>query len=50
MGFLWFFKAMSAFKLNEGIILTLEQTEELKIKGKKIRIMPFLTWALEYNK
>ncbi len=42
--------AMSTFKLNEGIILTFEQTDELNMDGKKIRIIPLLKWALEENK
>ncbi len=42
-------EAMNAFKLNEGIILTFEQTDELKIGGKSIRIIPLLKWALEEN-
>jgi len=39
--------AMKTFKLNEGIILTFEQTDELTIEGKKIRIKPFFKWATE---
>jgi len=42
--------AMNAFKLQEGTILTFEQTEELTIKGKKIKILPVPKWALEENK
>src|SRR3989344_4135119 len=35
-------EAMHTFKLNEGIILTFEQTDEFKIDGKKITIIPLL--------
>lgn len=42
--------AMNTFKLNEGIILTYEQIDELKIDRKKIRILPVLKWAIEENK
>jgi predicted AAA+ superfamily ATPase len=38
--------AMAAFKLNEGLILTMEQTEELKIEGRKIKILPVHRWLL----
>ena len=41
--------AMNAFKLNEGIMLTFEQTDEIEIEGKKIRVLPLLKWALEEN-
>ena len=40
-------EAMNAFKLDEGMILTLEQTDEFKSEGKKIRVMPVLKWVLE---
>ncbi len=36
--------AMNAFKLKEGLILTFEQTEELEMEGKKIRILPAFRW------
>ncbi|MFH0876262.1 MAG: ATP-binding protein [archaeon] len=39
-----------AFRLESGLILTCEQTDELIIKGKKIKIMPVLKWMLEANK
>jgi len=42
--------AMNAFNLHEGTILTFEQTDELKIDGKKIRVMPLLRWALEEDR
>lgn len=37
-------EAMDACKLKEGMILTLEQTEELTVNGKKIRILPAVRW------
>lgn len=40
-------EAMNYFKLKEGIILTFEQTEELKIEGKKIKILPVFRWMSE---
>ncbi|MEK6967582.1 MAG: ATP-binding protein [Nanoarchaeota archaeon] len=39
--------AMEKFKLPEGLILTLEQTEEIMYKGKKIRVLPVSRWILE---
>ncbi len=41
--------AMNTFKLNEGIILTCEESDELMIGGKKIKIMPVLKWLIERN-
>ena len=40
-------EAMSEFKLKEGLILTQEQEEGLRIKGKKIKVMPAWKWLLE---
>jgi predicted AAA+ superfamily ATPase len=40
-------EAMHKFKLKEGLILTLEQEEEINIEGKKIRVMPAWKWLLE---
>ena len=37
-------EAMNIFKLKEGLILTFEQTDELKIEGKTIKIMPLYKW------
>lgn len=42
-------EAINYFKLKEGIILTLEQTEDLIIDKKKIKIMPVFKWLLEKN-
>ncbi len=39
--------AMNFFKLKEGLILTFEQTEELEIKGKKIKVLPIFRWMSE---
>jgi hypothetical protein len=40
-------EAMSMFKLKEGLILTLDQEEEMKIKDKKIIIQPVWKWLLK---
>lgn len=42
-------QAINTYNLKEGIILTFEQLEELKVDGKKIRVLPFLNWVLENN-
>jgi len=39
--------AMDSFKLKEGLLLTFEQTEELEIKGKKIKILPVFRWMAQ---
>jgi hypothetical protein len=39
-------EAMEKFKLKEGLILTLEQEEDLKVKGKKVKVMPVWKWLL----
>lgn len=39
-------EVMDKFKLKEGIILTYEQENEIKIKSKKIKIMPVWKWLL----
>ena len=39
-------EAMEKFKLEEGLILTYDQEEELKIKDKKIKIIPVWKWLL----
>ena len=41
---------MREFKLKEGIILTYEQEEEIKIDNKLIKILPVWKWLLEYEK
>ncbi len=41
--------AMNSFKLDEGIVLTFEQTDEFNADGKKIRVIPMLKWAIEEN-
>ena len=41
-------EAMDKFKLKEGLILTLEQTDDFKIEGKKIKIMPVIRWMSEH--
>ncbi len=42
--------AMNTFRLPEGIVLTFEQTEDIRRDGKSIRVMPALKWALEGNR
>ena len=37
---------MQAFKLKHGIIITLEQEQELDIKGYKIDVVPISKWLL----
>ena len=40
-------KAMNFFKLKEGLLLTLTQTDELVIDGKQIHVRPAWRWAKE---
>ncbi len=40
-------EAMKKFKLKEGLLLTYDQEEEIKQKGKKIAIKPVWKWLLE---
>jgi len=40
-------EAMNKFKLKESMILTHEQEEELKIKGKKIIVLPVWRWLIK---
>jgi hypothetical protein len=42
-------EAMNKFKLKKGVVLTHEQEEELKINGKKIKILPAWKWMLGFN-
>jgi hypothetical protein len=39
--------AMNEFKLSKGLLLTFEQTDEITVNGKKIRVIPVLKWATE---
>lgn len=39
-------EAMSEFKLTTGLILTQEQEDELRIKGKTIKVLPVWKWLL----
>jgi len=39
-------EAMEEYKLKEGLILTNNQEEEIRIKDKKIKIMPVWKWLL----
>ena len=40
-------EAMNTFKIKEGLILTFEQSEELIINGKMIRVLPVLRWMVQ---
>src|SRR3989344_549626 len=40
-------EAMKKLKIKKGLILTLEQEEELNLSGKKISIKPVWKWLLE---
>ncbi|MEM3374113.1 MAG: ATP-binding protein [Candidatus Woesearchaeota archaeon] len=37
-------EAMNFFNIEEGLIITLEQYDVLKINNKKIKIIPFIKW------
>ncbi|MBI3413099.1 MAG: ATP-binding protein [Candidatus Aenigmarchaeota archaeon] len=41
--------AMEKFRLNKGLILTMEQEEEITVKGKKIRVLPVSKWLLGFD-
>ena len=41
------FYAMTAYQLKEGLILTEDENERLKIKDKTIIIMPVWRWMLQ---
>ncbi|HIH42432.1 TPA: ATP-binding protein [Candidatus Woesearchaeota archaeon] len=38
--------ALDKFNLNEGLILTFNQDDELKVDGKKIKVLPVWKWIL----
>ncbi|MDP2749864.1 MAG: ATP-binding protein [Nanoarchaeota archaeon] len=40
-------EAMKKYKLSKGIIITEDQTEEIKIDNKKISVVPVWKWLLE---
>ena len=40
-------ETMEKFNLKKGIIITYEQTEEIKIKDKKIYVLPAYRWIVE---
>lgn len=40
-------EAMDEFKLNQGLILTYDQKDLIKVKNKKIMIIPVWQWLLE---
>ena len=35
---------MDAYHLNEGIIITLNESEEEMVEGRRIRILPVYEW------
>ena len=40
--------AMDAFSLKEGVIITLDESEELSLdNGREIRVIPFYRWVFE---
>jgi len=39
--------ALEKFNLNKGLILTYKQEDELKIKNKKIKVLPVWKWLIE---
>ncbi|MBI2129992.1 ATP-binding protein [Candidatus Woesearchaeota archaeon] len=39
-------EALKKFSLKEGLILTYDQEDELKIEGKKIKLLPVWKWLL----
>ncbi|MBI4177725.1 MAG: ATP-binding protein [Candidatus Aenigmarchaeota archaeon] len=41
--------AMEKFKLRKGVILTMEQEEEIPVKGGKIRVVPVFKWLLGFD-
>ena len=43
-------EAMKKFKLKEGSILTYNQSDELKVKDKIIKVIPLWKWLLEDKK
>jgi predicted AAA+ superfamily ATPase len=38
---------MNEFKLKEGLILTYEQEDEIKVENKTIKIIPVWKWLLD---
>src|SRR3989344_1988177 len=38
--------ALEKFKLNEGIIITFDQEDEIRLKGKLIKVIPVWKWLL----
>ena len=42
-------EAMNAFKLDEGLIITLNQEDAIVEDAKKIRIVPLWKWSLEHT-
>ena len=43
-------EAMDKFKLNQGLLLTNSQEEEIKIDGRKIKVLSVWKWLLEEKK
>lgn len=42
-------EALKFFKLNEGFLLTLSQTDELVVDGKSIHVIPAWKWILKFS-
>ena len=40
-------EVMDALKIREGLIITFEQTDEIQIEDKKIRVIPAYRWVIE---
>lgn len=40
-------ESLEKFNLNKGLILTYKQEDELKIKNKKIKVLPVWKWLIE---
>jgi predicted AAA+ superfamily ATPase len=40
---------MTAYQLNEGLILTEDESDSIAIDDKKINIMPVWLWLLKSN-
>lgn len=43
-------EAMEEFKLNQGLILTYDQEDKIKIKNKRITVMPIWQWLLQEDR
>ena len=41
-------ESMGKFKAKNGLILTHDQEEEIKVKGKKIKVVPVWKWLIDF--